>query len=147
MSPTNTTNKTPHALVCAHVMLIKGNEILLGLRENTGWRDGYYSLVGGHVEAGETVRQGAIREAKEEAGIVIQEKDLSIFEVDDSLENVERGQCLYISYFFTVTKWKGSITNREPHKCRELRFFSFEDLPANLLPYIAKVIHEMKARL
>lgn len=31
-----------------------GDKVLLSLRQNTGWKDGWYSLVAGRVEAGET---------------------------------------------------------------------------------------------
>jgi len=58
--------------------LIKDNKILLYLRQNTGFADGFYSLVAGHVDGNEKVRSSMITEAKEEVGIVILPEDLEI---------------------------------------------------------------------
>ena len=44
------------------------------------WQRGYYNFPGGHIEAGETPRLAAIREAEEETGIVI---------ADNLLRNVD----------------------------------------------------------
>ncbi|MGL4539936.1 MAG: NUDIX domain-containing protein [Candidatus Rhabdochlamydia sp.] len=57
--------------VCLNVYLIvkKKNAILLSLRQNTGYYDGSYGLVSGHVEEEESAINALIREAKEEAGI------------------------------------------------------------------------------
>ena len=43
--------------------------VLLSRRYQTGWHDGEYSVPAGHVEAGETVTQAALREAREEVGL------------------------------------------------------------------------------
>ena len=37
-------------------------------RTNTGFQDGSYGPAGGHLEDGETIKQAAIRECKEEKG-------------------------------------------------------------------------------
>ena len=43
-------------------------EILLHQRKNSGFYDGHYSLVAGHMENGEGIYAAAIREAQEEIG-------------------------------------------------------------------------------
>ena len=47
------------------VMLNKENELLIGYLDST------YQFPGGHVENGETVVEGLIREVEEETGIVL----------------------------------------------------------------------------
>ena len=54
-----------------HLVLLKGNDVLFGCRQNTGYEDGAYHLPSGHLEAGESVVAALIREAKEEIGITI----------------------------------------------------------------------------
>lgn len=118
--------------VAVHLVLIKNGEALLLLRKNTGYEDGKYSVVAGHLEQGETVTQAMIRESYEEAGISIQEKDLKASCVmHRNSPNRES-----IDYFFECSEWNGDILNKEPHKCEELKFFTYDDLPSNIIPYI-----------
>ncbi len=65
---------TPY--IAVFVILRKGNRAAFLLRQNTGWMDGYYDTVAGKVEDGETYRQAAVREVKEEAGVDISIEDL-----------------------------------------------------------------------
>ena len=41
--------------VDVHVILERADDVLLCLRRGTGYRDGWYCLPSGHLEAGETV--------------------------------------------------------------------------------------------
>ena len=60
--------------ISAYLMLEKDNEILCLKRQGTGWMDGFWSLPAGHVEPGESVVQGLLREAQEEVGITLHEE-------------------------------------------------------------------------
>ena len=51
-----------------YLILIQKKNILLLRRFNTGWEDGNYSLISGHLDGKESVIQAMIREAEEEAG-------------------------------------------------------------------------------
>jgi 8-oxo-dGTP diphosphatase len=52
-----------------YTLIREGDKALFVLRENTGYMDGKYSLPAGHVEAGESFIQAAIRETFEEVGL------------------------------------------------------------------------------
>ena len=58
------------------VILRRKDRIAMVLRKNTSYMDGYYGLPAGKCEWFETFTKCAIREAKEEAGVNIAEKDL-----------------------------------------------------------------------
>ncbi len=64
-----------------YLVLIREERILLLRRYQTGYEDGNYSLVAGHVEAEETCKEAMIREAEEEAGIEIDYENLEVVHV------------------------------------------------------------------
>jgi len=121
--------------VAVHLFFLRGNQILLLRRFNTGYEDGKYSVVAGHLDAGETVTQAAIREAAEEVGVTLDPQDLQIVHVMNRKSEDER-----IDFFMVINHWNGDITNTEPHKCDQLAWFPLESLPPNTIPYVKYAI-------
>src|SRR5512145_1221015 len=115
--------------VAVHLFFLRNDHILLLRRFNTGYEDGKYSVVAGHVDAGETVTQAAIREAMEEAGVVLRPEDLQVVHVMNRKSNDER-----VDFFVHVKAWGGEITNAEPDKCDDLAWFPLDALPVNMIP-------------
>ena len=67
----------------------KEGEVLLLRRYNTGYEDGKYSLVAGHVDKDESVINTMIREAKEEIGCDVELGEYLgywDFEIEDFLD-------------------------------------------------------------
>jgi len=118
-----------------HLFLIKEDKILLLRRFNTGYEDGNYSVVAGHLDGGEPVKSAMIREAKEETGIDISNQDLDVVQVMHRLADDER-----IDFFLRASTWAGEIKNMEPHKCDELSWRPIDDLPDNIIPYVRTAI-------
>lgn len=121
--------------VAVHLILKKGDEVLLLRRYNTGYEDGNYSVVAGHVDGNETIISSMKREAKEEACIDIDEKDLKIIQVMH-----RRAEDESIDYFLYCDKYIGDIAIGEPNKCDELNFYKINKLPENTIPYIKQAI-------
>ena len=128
-------SKRISAVVAVYLIVMKDDKTLLYLRQNTGYCDGMYSLIAGHVEKGESLSEAIIREAKEEAGITISQKNLksvcSMYRKSDS----ER-----VDFFFQLVDFEGKIENMEPHKCTELEFYPINDIPKNTIGYVKEVI-------
>ena len=122
-----------------HLFLVKENKILLLRRFNTGYEDGNYSVVAGHLDGNEPVKRAMTREAKEEAGINVSENDLKFTQVIHRKSEEER-----IDFFFCANKWSGEIENKEPHKCDDLQWFDPNKLPNNMVPYVRKAINNYK---
>lgn len=127
-------NKLP---VSVQLLLEKDNKILLLKRQNTGYEDGKYCLPGGHVESNEEIRQAMKREAKEEIGIDINIKDLTLYKV---LNRKIIGAGEYIDFIFKVNSWSGTIENIEKERCEELKFVDKNKLPENILDFIKKIL-------
>lgn len=119
----------------SYLVFLNGTKTLLLRRYNTGYEDGNYSLVAGHVDPGETFTECIIREAEEEAGIFVEAKDLEVKHVmhrnSGMNENNER-----VDVFFVVKKWKGEVINKELNKCDDLSWFDINNLPENIIPCV-----------
>lgn len=129
------------ASVNVYLVLRKESDILLSLRENTGYFDGHYGLIAGHVEDSESATTAMIREAYEESGIRIQSSCLKIVHVMHRQTNR-----FNIDLFFECHEWKGNIVNREHEKCAALTFFPIKQLPANTIDYIRDALQAISSR-
>ena len=123
-----------------HLVLKRGDQYLLLRRYQTGYLDGFYGLVAGHVDGAEPFRTAMAREALEEAGIAIVPDDLRLVHMMHRLAEKER-----LSLFFEPTSWTGPIENREPHKCDDLDWYSLEEKDADLIPYIKAALDHIAA--
>lgn len=121
----------------AYVFLLRetatGTEVLLQLRQGTGYMDGHWAAAAaGHVERGETAETAARREAAEE----IEVGDLELVFVTamqrtaHDLPIDER-----IDFFFTARSWRGEPRIVEPAKCADLRWFPLTALPDPVVPH------------
>lgn len=127
--------KRTGAAINAHLILRKGEEILLLLRKNTGFNDNLYGLVAGHVEDGESATAAIMREAFEEAGIQLEPHSIKVVHVMHRQTNRYN-----VDVFFEGIAQNDSIVNREPEKCGDLSFFSLNRLPSNTIGYIEEAL-------
>jgi ADP-ribose pyrophosphatase YjhB (NUDIX family) len=114
-----------------HLFLVRDGRILLLERANTGYEDGNYSVVAGHMDGGETARAALCREAEEEAGLQIRPDDLRFAHVVHRCTRDER-----VGFFFEALSWSGEPRNMEPSKCAGLDWFPLDALPPNMVPYV-----------
>lgn len=122
----------------SYLFLEDSDQILLMKRRNTGFRDGYWSLVAGHVDKGEDFREAMVRETKEEAGIEIDRGKLTPYTVMHRSSDDNP----YVDLFFHLSEWEGEIENMEPEKCEKLEWFPIDDLPEKTIPFVRKAIED-----
>ena len=120
-----------------HLFLVRGQEILLSRRFNTGWEDGNYSVPCGHVEENETVTAALIREVHEEIGSIISPADLRFVHVMHRNGGAENTR---VDFFFAAERWGGEPRNMEPRKCDDLKWCPLDALPENTIPYIRSAL-------
>ena len=117
------------------------DQLLLQLRQGTGYMDGHWAAAAaGHVEAGESVLDAAAREAVEELGITIDPADLV------PLCAMHRSVAPHgpiderVDFFFECRRWAGMPRTQEADKSADLRWFPFEALPEPVVPHEHQVL-------
>lgn len=125
--------------IAVYLYLTDGNNILLAQRKNTGFADGFYSCVSGHLDPQESLIHAMIREAHEEIGIVIAPHDLQVVHVMHHKSSHD-----YVDFYFGCSSFEGTLMNCEPEKCSEIRFFPKNNLPQNLVPNVAQAINHIE---
>lgn len=126
------------AILAADVLLMKEGKILLNRRAGNVFAAGFYDIPGGHVEEGETVLDAAVREMKEELGVTIDPRDLTLIHVIE--RPVGEDGKRRVNFEFECRKWKGQPKNMEPEKSAELRWVTPDNLPPKTTPYSIQVI-------
>jgi 8-oxo-dGTP pyrophosphatase MutT (NUDIX family) len=110
-----------------------GDEVLLQLRQNTGYMDGHWAAAAaGHVERGETAYDAARREAREELGI--DGVDLAFV---TAMQRTQRADPIdeRIDFFFTARTWTGEPQIIEPAKAAALEWYPLNRLPDPVVPH------------
>jgi 8-oxo-dGTP diphosphatase len=117
-----------------------GTEVLLHLRQGTGYMDGRWASLAGHVEDGETAVDAAVREAREEAGIHLDPADLAplttVHRITPGAGQVEQR----VDFFWTAHRWSGEPRVAEPAKNAGFGWFPLAALPASMPPQEAQVL-------
>jgi 8-oxo-dGTP diphosphatase len=126
------------SIVDVYVLLRRPDGMILLLeRAGTGYADGQLCPPSGHLEAGESVVQGVIREAREEVGVRIDPADLAFSHVIHHRNPLGQAR---IGFFFSTTRWRGEPVNTEPHKCAGLYWVDPARPPVNTVPYTAAAL-------
>jgi 8-oxo-dGTP diphosphatase len=132
-------------VAASYVLLLRDGQVLLQLRQGTGYLDGCWATLAGHVDPGESVHEAAVREAAEEAGITIAPADLAPL---TTLHRFERGgpqveqRC---DVFFAVRAWAGEPGVREPDKAAAMCWFDLDALPDAVVPHERLVLDLVRA--
>ncbi len=116
------------------VVVRKGDDILLLRRAATGWMDGHLSLPAGGLEASETMLDAAVRELREETGLLATTDDLQLIHLLHCRSG--KGGDEWLGAFFLAERWRGSPVLGEPHKHDQLSWHALDRLPASLIPYV-----------
>ncbi|MCD4532532.1 NUDIX domain-containing protein [Nocardioides sp. cx-169] len=131
----------------AYVFLLRdgifGPEVLLQLRQNTGYMDDHWAAAAaGHVERGETAYDAAHREAAEEIAVA----DLAL-EFVTSMQRTRHADPIdeRVDFFFTARSWTGEPRIVEPEKCAELRWCRLDALPDPVVPHELSVLQALRS--
>lgn len=107
------------------ILYDKGRILLLKRQKALG---GTYTFVGGTVKKEEFAKASLVREAFEESGIILEEKDLQLAHVLHKID----GKSTRVILYFKSAKWKGEPESKEPHKFKKVGWHKIGSLPKNL---------------
>jgi 8-oxo-dGTP diphosphatase len=138
-----------HVVPAAYVLLLRGTgrdaEVLLQLRQGTGYLDGHWAAAAaGHVEADESVHAAACREAAEEVGVKIEQADL------EPLTTMHRTHANHdpiderVDFFFSCRRWAGEPRLLEAAKAADLGWFPLAALPEPVVPHERYVLDRVR---
>jgi 8-oxo-dGTP pyrophosphatase MutT (NUDIX family) len=144
---TNMKKDKAKLVASSYLILIKNGKILLSRRTNTGFYDGHYSLVAGHLKYGESFSGALVREVKEEANISLKNQDFYVIHIMHRSEKANPPEIRErIDVFFRVKKYRGEIKNNEPQKCDDLNWFPLDRLPKKTIPYVKAAIENIRKK-
>lgn len=125
---------SPRAGIGAHLLFEHHSQVLLGKRApDAAYAASTWHLPAGGVEAGESARACAVREAAEELAVTISPADLELVHTVHLRDTPESEPLLEL--VFRVHEWRGELQNNEPHKCQELAWFPRAALPEPIVGY------------
>ncbi|KJY28925.1 hypothetical protein VR46_37585 [Streptomyces sp. NRRL S-444] len=113
--------------------------ILLGRRHpDVAFAGNQFHALAGHLET-ENAVAGLVREAEEEAGLVIAPEDLELVHTVHMLDEGGDGQPR-LGLFFRARTWSGTPEVREPDKCLEWVWVDPTALPEPIVAYTRNAI-------
>lgn len=130
------------AVPAVYLILKKGDEVLLQLRQGSGYFDDWYGIPAGHVEPNELPIGALVREIKEEIGIDLDVERTHFVHTMYRAAHDKTGD--RADYFWMVENWDGEPFVCEPHKCKELKWFSMDALPENTIPHVRQAIEAVR---
>lgn len=117
----------------------EAGHVLLGKRINSHGH-GTWGLPGGHLEHGETPIECAIREVREETGLILTHTQEGLF-TNDIFEEENKH---YVTLFIYGTCKNEEPQIQEPEKCLEWQWFEWGNFPTPLLKTIPSFLEKYK---
>ena len=128
----------PQVKVGIGVLVFKDGKILLGKRKGSHG-EGEYAFPGGHLEFGESIKECAKRECREEAGIEI--KNIRFLR----LANLKKYIGKHYLDIALVADWKAGIPKvMEPEKAESWNWYDQGNLPQPLFATIKSYFVALK---
>jgi len=102
---------------------------------------GYWGSGGGHLELGESLEGGALRELREEAGNAVKINNVRFLGVMNFTEMKPKH---YVDISFVANWVSGEPTNSAPDETTDWQWFPLDKLPDPLFPPVAKYLEALK---
>jgi len=125
------------------VLILKDNKVLLGKRHEDYLKAdselngaGTWTMPGGKLEFGETFKEAAKRETKEETGIKLNKVKVIC------VNNDRTKTAQFVTIGLLAQEFTGKPKAKEPEKITTWHWFEPEELPSPLYPPSAKILEK-----
>lgn len=112
-------------------------QVLLHRRKRVSLGSGYWGSGGGHLELGESLMDGAIRELHEESGNQLQVENVRFLGVCNFTELAPKH---YVDVSFAADWVAGTPKNDEAGEAVEWQWFDLDNLPSPLFPVVERYL-------
>ena len=102
---------------------------------------GYWGSGGGHLELGESLMSGALRELKEEGGEALEVDNIRFLGVMNFTQFKPKH---YVDISFVADWVSGEPTNSAPEETTDWQWFELDKLPSPLFPPVEKYLEALK---
>ncbi len=128
----------------AYVYLFRDGEVLLQQRAGTGYLDGHWAGVAGHVEPGESVLAAAVREAREEVGVEVTVAAMQPLCAMHRTQRNGRAVDERVDFYFGCTQWAGKPSLHEADKADAIQWCPMHTLPDPVVPHELVVLDAVR---
>ncbi len=101
----------------------------------------YWGSGGGHLELGESLEAGALRELKEEAGGKLKVKNVRFLGV---INFTEMNPKHYVDVSFVADWVSGEPINNAPEETTDWKWFALDELPSPLFPPVEHYLEALE---
>ena len=131
------------AHTAVYSIILNDNKVLLMKRQNTGFRDGFFSLPGGKIDDLELPSTAMLRELKEEVNLSVNSNDLEFLLTQ---HRISLGYPC-VDFYFIINNYNIEELNiNEPEKCAALEWFDLNNLPEKTLHYIKNALDSLNTK-
>ena len=110
------------------LLIVRGHKIVLG-RRKAAHGAGSYATAGGHLEFGENIKEGALRELREEMGSQMKVKNIKLL----CVATIKEYKPKHYVDIGLVAQWvSGEPLVLEPDKIESWQWFDLDALPSPL---------------
>ena len=113
--------------------------VLLQRGEHAKFAQGMWDLPVGKSEPGEPITETAVRELREETGLIVKPEALRIAHIIHGAWGVESPNG-FLTVVFATHEWSGEPENCEPRKHAQVRWIPTDALPGSFVPSTAEAL-------